>query len=106
MNAHFNHITYFLKLIRVQSNSHSSISYQYSVTEYTRQIDAPSLYSRVAPGVFFRYQFYPIQINTNYIKTGFFQFYTTLCAISGGVITIASILQSLIKHTVPTSKFD
>ncbi|KAK8798153.1 hypothetical protein WA538_006140, partial [Blastocystis sp. DL] len=75
MNADFNHITYFLKLIRTHSDSDPSVSYQYSVTEYTRLLDAPSIYSRVAPGVFFRYQFYPIQINTTHSRTGFFQFY-------------------------------
>ena len=39
-------------------------------------------------------------------RTGFLQFYTTLCSIIGGVITVAGILQALLTHTMIPVKRD
>ena len=81
-------------------------SYQYSVTEYTQLLDTSSYFSRVSPGVFFKYQFTPISMTKRQYRMGFLQFYTTLCSIVGGVITMAGIVQSLLNHTVMPAKLD
>lgn len=82
-------------------------TYQYSVTEHTQLIDSSSSYfARVSPGVFFKYQFTPISMTKRQDRMGFLQFYTTLCSIVGGVITMAGIVQSLLTHTVMPAKLD
>ena len=105
----FNHVTYFLKLIPVDLVSVKGVvtsTYQYSVTEYTQRLDSPSFFSRVSPGVFFKYQLTPLSMKKQQYRTGFLQFYTTLCSIIGGVITVSGIVQALLTHTVIPAKRD
>lgn len=71
------------------------------MTEYKQLLDKPSFFSRTSPGVFFRYQLTPIRMTKKEYHTGFLQYYTTLCSIVGGVITVAGIVQSLLTHTLP-----
>ena len=104
-----NHITYFLKLIPVQSISLSggfSQYYEYSVTEYKQLFDRPSFFSRASPGVYFKYQLTPIRMTKQQYRTGVLSYYTTLYAIIGGVITVAGIIQSLLTHTIIPKKLD
>ena len=81
-------------------------TYQYSVTEYTQRLDSHSFFSRVSPGVFFKYQLTPLSMKEQQYRTGFLQFYTTLCSIIGGVITVSGIVQALLTHTVIPAKRD
>ena len=104
-----NHITYFLKLIPVQAISlHGTVReyYEYSVTEYKQLLDRPSFFSQASPGVYFKYQFTPIRMTTKQYRTGFLHYYTTLCSIVGGVITMAGIVKSLLTHTIAPAKLD
>ena len=80
--------------------------YEYSVTEYKQLFDRPSFFSRASPGVYFKYQLTPIRMTQKQYRTGFLQYYTTLCAIVGGVITVAGIVQSLLTHTLLPAKLD
>lgn len=109
MNLEVNHITYFLKLIPVQSVSlYGTVRsyYEYSVTEYTQLFDRPSFFSRASPGVYFKYQLTPIRMTKKQYRTGPLHYYTTLCSIVGGVITVAGIIQSLLTHTLLPAKLD
>lgn len=102
----YNHITYFLKLLPVETISLYNVgyrSYEYSVTKYQQKLVQPS---NTSPGVFFKYQVTPIRVTHQQYRTGFLQFYTTLCSIVGGVITISGIIQSLLTHTVLPMKLE
>ncbi|KAM7454864.1 hypothetical protein BLSTO_04381 [Blastocystis sp. subtype 1] len=107
MNASFNHVTYFLKLIPVEEvplHGSSRLRYEYSVTEYRQLVEGPGLFGRTSPGVYFKYQITPIRMRKEEYRTGLLQFYTTLCSIVGGVMS--GIVQSLLTHTVMPSKLD
>lgn len=80
-------------------------TYQYSVTEYTQRLDSPSFFSRVSP-VSFQVSTYSLSMKKQQYRTGFLQFYTTLCSIIGGVITVSGIVQALLTHTVIPAKRD
>ena len=105
----FNHVTYFLKLIPVEVvplHGASRLRYEYSVTEYRQLVMGPALFRSISPGVYFKYQITPIRMRKEEYRTGLLQFYTTLCSIVGGVITMSGIVQSLLTHTVMPSKLD
>ena len=102
-------MTYFLKLIPSEVIPlHGSVrrGYEYSVTEYTQLLDGPALFNRASPGVFFKYQVTPIRMTKKEYRTGLLQFYTTLCSIVGGVITVSGMVQSVLTHSVLPSKLD
>lgn len=68
---------------------------QFSVTEhYTAGDHGP----RVVPGVFFFYDLSPIKVKFTEKRPSFLHFLTTVCAIVGGVYTVASIIDSFIYH--------
>jgi hypothetical protein len=71
---------------------------QYSVTEHVRHISPGS--SRGIPGVFFFYEVSPlhVEIRETYRK-GYVAFFTSVCAIVGGVVTVMGMLdQWLFSH--------
>lgn len=73
-------------------------TYQYSVTEHIRRLSPGS--SRGLPGVFFFYEVSPlhVEIKEGYRK-GWIAFFTSVCAIIGGVITCMTMLdQYLFAH--------
>jgi len=68
---------------------------QFSVTEhYTAGDHGP----RVVPGVFFFYDLSPIKVKFTEERPSFLHFLTNVCAIVGGVYTIAGIIDSFIYH--------
>ncbi|KAJ4844114.1 hypothetical protein Tsubulata_045374 [Turnera subulata] len=90
---------YFIKVVptiytdirgrTVQSN-------QYSVTEHFKQVEVISPNSH--PGVFFVYDFSPIKVTFKEEHISFLQFLTSVCAIVGGIFTIAGIADSFVYH--------
>lgn len=71
-------------------------SNQYSVTEHFRnnEMGRPQL----LPGVFFFYDFSPIKVTFKEEHIPFLHFITHICAIVGGVFTVAGIVDSFIYH--------
>ncbi|OAY32105.1 hypothetical protein MANES_14G166600v8 [Manihot esculenta] len=67
---------------------------QYSVTEHHHLESA----NYDAPGVFFIYDFYPIKVTFKEDHIPFLHFVTSICAVFGGIFTIAGILDSFIYH--------
>ncbi|XP_076959576.1 uncharacterized protein LOC143635700 [Bidens hawaiensis] len=70
-------------------------SYQFSVTEYYKD---PDNSKRAPPGVFFYYDLSAIEVNFAETHTSFLHFLTNICAIVGGIFTVAGILDSFIYH--------
>ncbi|EMS56797.1 hypothetical protein TRIUR3_35265 [Triticum urartu] len=70
-------------------------SNQFSVTEHFREaIGLP----RPPPGVYFFYEFSPIQVDFTEENTSLLHFLTNICAIVGGIFTVAGIIDSFVYH--------
>ena len=75
---------------------------QYSVTEHLRHVNPGG--GRGLPGVFFFYEISPLHVEiTESYRKGWIAFFTSVCAIVGGVVTIMGMIDQLL-HTHQTSK--
>nr|XP_043630864.1 endoplasmic reticulum-Golgi intermediate compartment protein 3-like [Erigeron canadensis] len=70
-------------------------SNQFSVTEHYK---GPDTGQRALPGVFFFYDLSGIKVNYAETRTSFLHFLTNICAIVGGIFTVAGIVDSFIYH--------
>lgn len=102
---------YFVKVVGTQFqllDKQVIKSYQYSVTQYERDLDnsdnkdADELghltshgHSGV-PGVFFNYEISPMQVVHEEYRQSFAHFATSTCAIVGGVLTVAGLIDSFV----------
>ncbi|WCJ42004.1 Endoplasmic reticulum-Golgi intermediate compartment protein 3 [Euphorbia peplus] len=90
---------YFLKVVpTVYAGVRGNIvsSNQYSVTEHFKKMDFARL--DFNPGVFFIYDFSPIKVVYEEHHYPFLHFMTNICAVVGGVFTVAGIVDSFIYH--------
>lgn len=70
---------------------------QYSVTEHMRHVTPGS--NRGLPGVFFFYEVSSLHVEIEEYRRGWIQFFTSVCAIVGGVVTVMGLLdQYLFKR--------
>jgi hypothetical protein len=79
-------------------NGTSIQTFQFSVTEHLRHIAPGS--SRGLPGIFFYYEVSPLHvvIREGYRK-GWVAFFTSVCAVIGGVVTFMGLLDQLLFTT-------
>ncbi|CDO97460.1 unnamed protein product [Coffea canephora] len=90
---------YFIKVvptIYTDIRGRSIESNQFSVTEHFKSSEAG--HSRTLPGVFFFYDLSPIKVTYKEDHASFLHFMTHICAIVGGIFTIAGIVDALIYH--------
>lgn len=90
---------YFIKVVPTEYTSvrgHTIQSNQFSVTEHYKSSDEDHF--RSLPGVFFFYDLSPIKVTFTEEHTSFLHFLTHICAIVGGVFTVAGIVDSFIYH--------
>jgi len=73
---------------------------QFSVTEHVRQL--PPGDKGGLPGVFFMYDLSPIMVKFTERTKSFAHFLTGVCAIIGGVFTVAGLIDSLIYNSLRT----
>jgi len=71
---------------------------QYSVTKHEKQISLLAGDSGL-PGVFFMYEFSPMMVKVSERSKSFLHFLTSLCAIVGGVFTVAGLLDAFLYHS-------
>ncbi|KAJ4481995.1 Sec1 family-domain-containing protein [Lentinula aciculospora] len=104
---------YFLKVVSTQFRTidgKTIHSHQYSVTQYERDLaegglgDTPQgvhLQHGVSgiPGAFFNFEISPILVVHTDTRQSFAHFVTSTCAIVGGVLTVASLLDSVLFAT-------
>jgi len=93
---------YFIKVVPTVYRYANGVvvdSCQYSVTDQFRSASDPTK-GFVLPGVFFIYDISPIMVNFEEKYTSFTYFLTSLCAIVGGVFTVAGIVDSVIYNMV------
>ncbi|XP_073041506.1 uncharacterized protein [Primulina huaijiensis] len=90
---------YFVKVvptIHTNIRGHTIQSNQFSVTEHFK--NSGMELTRSVPGVFFFYDLSPIKVTFTEEHTSFLHFLTHICAIMGGVFTVAGIVDSFIYH--------
>jgi len=100
---------YFLKVVSTQFQTlegRTVNSHQYSVTQFERDLTnvqgdtdhGISLQHGVQglPGAFFNFEISPIRVVHAEIRQSFAHFLTSTCAIVGGVLTVASLLDGLL----------
>ncbi|KAK9069533.1 hypothetical protein SSX86_011437 [Deinandra increscens subsp. villosa] len=89
---------YFLKVvptIYTGIRGHTIQSNQFSVTEHYK---SPEIGRRSLPGVFFFYDLSPIKVTFTETHISFLHFMTNVCAIVGGIFTVAGIVDSFVYH--------
>jgi len=75
---------------------------QYSVLEYITPI---TLFGGSSvPGVFFSYDLSPIRVDLRESSKSFLHFLTNLCAIVGGVFTVASLVDAFLFQGIVSIK--
>jgi len=76
------------------------LTYQFSATEHLRRLnpDASEVeaLTGVLPGVFFNYELSPLRVRVENARRSFGHFLTNLCAIVGGVYTVAGLVDGLL----------
>ncbi|KAL3617267.1 hypothetical protein CASFOL_038812 [Castilleja foliolosa] len=90
---------YFIKVVpTVHTNirGYTIESNQFSVTEHYKSSEEDHF--RSLPGVFFFYDLSPIKVTFTEEHTSFLHFLTHICAIVGGIFTVAGIVDSFIFH--------
>lgn len=89
---------YFVKVVPTKYrnlNSQVAETAQFSVTMHTRKL-AKAVGTQGLPGVFFMYEFSPILVELTEHQRSFMHFLTSICAILGGVYTVAGLLDKFI----------
>jgi len=79
---------------------------QFSVTEYSEKIqkDENTNLHRGVPGLFFMYELSPITIDFKQTSKSILHFLTNLCAIIGGIFTVASLFDTLVFRGLSSLK--
>jgi hypothetical protein len=80
----------FLNGTSIQTN-------QFSVTEHKRHVHPGS--NRGLPGVYFFYELSPLHVEFEEYRLGLIRFFTSVCAVVGGVFTVMGALDKYIYHS-------
>lgn len=93
---------YFIRIVPTTykySFGRSISTNQYSQTYFFKHSD-PSNGGRHVPGLFFNYDLSPIHVEVNENRPSFIHFIVQLCAIIGGVFTVASMVSTFMDDVV------
>ncbi|PKA57945.1 Protein disulfide-isomerase 5-4 [Apostasia shenzhenica] len=89
---------YFVKVvptIYTDIRGHKIYSNQFSVTEHFRE---GNFYPRPLPGIYIIYDFSPIKVIFTEENKSLVHFLTSICAVVGGVFTVAGIIDAFVFH--------
>ncbi|KHN82773.1 Endoplasmic reticulum-Golgi intermediate compartment protein 3 [Toxocara canis] len=91
---------YYVKVVPTMyeflDSSNDVFSHQFSVTTHQKDI---GMGASGLPGFFVQYEFSPLMVKYEERKQPLSTFLVSLCAIIGGVFTVASLIDSLIYHS-------
>jgi len=96
---------YFVKIVPTTYASLGSSplsTNQFSVTEHFKPLRGEA--SHGLPGVFVMYELSPIMVKFTETRKSFPHFLTGVCAIIGGVFTVAGLVDSMIYHSMRSLK--
>ncbi len=92
---------YFIKVVPTtyeSLNGNVLNTNQYSVTEHFKPLKGENAHG--LPGVFFMYELSPIMVKFSETRKSFAHFLTSLCAIVGGVFTVAGMVDSVLYQSM------
>jgi uncharacterized protein with PQ loop repeat len=91
---------YFIKVVPTiyEEGGIQMLTNQYSVTQHMRPHNRQ--HQAVVPGVFFMYDMSPIMVHITERKKSLLHFITNLCAVLGGVFTVAGIIDSMVYRVL------
>ncbi|XP_013399294.1 endoplasmic reticulum-Golgi intermediate compartment protein 3-like [Lingula anatina] len=92
---------YFVKIVPttyVKVGGQVLTTNQYSVTKHSKTI-SKGLGETGLPGVFFMYELSPMMVKYTEKQRSFMHFLTSVCAIIGGIFTVAGLIDSMIYHS-------
>lgn len=90
---------YYIKIVPttyIKLNSTLLKTNQFSITKHQKQLSSEGESS--LPGIFISYEFSPMMVKYVEKRRSFFHFLTSVCAIIGGVFTVAGLVDSFIYH--------
>ncbi|XP_028142557.1 endoplasmic reticulum-Golgi intermediate compartment protein 3 isoform X1 [Diabrotica virgifera virgifera] len=93
---------YYLKIVPtayVRRDGTIISSNQFSVTKHQKVVSIVSGESGM-PGIFFQYELSPLMVKYSEKERSFGHFITNLCAIIGGVYTVAGLLDRFLYHSI------
>uniref|UniRef100_A0A5S6QZZ2 Endoplasmic reticulum-Golgi intermediate compartment protein 3 n=1 Tax=Trichuris muris TaxID=70415 RepID=A0A5S6QZZ2_TRIMR len=88
-------VHYFVKIVPTiyeDSVKNRILTHQFSVTKHQRTIEAADMAG--LPGFFVSYEFSPLMVQLSHRDTPFAHFLAEVCALIGGIFTVASLLDS------------
>lgn len=85
------------------SNGTIFLTNQFSVTRHQKTVSIINGESGM-PGAFFSYELSPLMVKYSEMKRSFGHFLTNVCAIIGGVYTVAGLFDSLLYHSIKAIK--
>lgn len=97
---------YYIKVVAtvyVKTDGQVIESNQYAVTRHKKRTD-DSIGESSLPGIFFIYELAPMMVKYTERNKSFLHFMTSICAIIGGVFTVAGIIDSMLYHSVNAIK--
>jgi hypothetical protein len=92
---------YYLKIVPTtyaRADGNVFLTNQYSVTRHQKVVSLMSGESGM-PGVFFTYELAPFMVKYSEKEKSLGHFLTGLCAIIGGIFTVAGILDKLVYNS-------
>ncbi|XP_033727705.1 endoplasmic reticulum-Golgi intermediate compartment protein 3-like [Pecten maximus] len=92
---------YFVKVVPttyVKTTGKTLYTNQYSVTKHSKVVGASTGESGL-PGVFVMYELSPMMVKYTEKHRSFMHFLTGVCAIVGGVFTVAGLIDSMVYHS-------
>lgn len=93
---------YYIKIVPttyVKKDGTIINSNQFSVTKHQKTVSMMSGESGM-PGIFFQYELSPLMVKYTEKERSFGHFLTNVCAIIGGVYTVAGLLDTFLYHSV------
>jgi len=96
---------YYAKIVPteyIKMGGKKEITNQFSVTMHETKLRLKEGYG--IPGVYFFYEFSPLMVRIEEVRTPFFHFITQVCAIIGGVFTVTGLLDRLVYGTLKQFK--
>ena len=98
---------YFLKIVPTVYRKASGVSVwsnQYSYTKHERVVKHGHMGDDQHAGVYFVYELSPMLIQYTERRRSFMHFMTGVCAIIGGIFTVAGLIDSMIYHSAKAIK--
>jgi len=93
---------YYVKIVPttyMKVNDEVLYTNQFSVTKHQKKISGGLTGEQGLPGVFFIYELSPLMVKYTEKNRSFMHFLTAVCAIVGGVFTVAGLIDALIYHS-------